>query len=125
MLAELAEFQFNTLKALEGVVATIARGADATEPTTVVLGRVDSQATTTREATYTANAQDILILDSDYRPTGQPSEPQDGDVITLTQRGFVITLEARPPDENQACFQRWKGGAVFRVHTKIQSREPV
>ncbi len=126
MLTDLSVFHFQTLQALEGVDAVISRGSLGSCNAVVVLGRVDAQATTTKEATYTADAQDVLILAADYKPIADtPSDPEESDQITLTIGAEVFILDARPPGNNQQCFTRWRGGAVFRVHTKIRTRTPV
>lgn len=125
MLTDLSVIHFQTLQALEGIEAQIKRGSNEPCSATVVLGRVDAQAQTTREATYTADAQDVLILAADYKPTDDtPTAPEEADQITITTQGETLTLDARPPGDNQQCFTRWRGNAVYRVHTKIRSRAP-
>lgn len=108
---------FRRLKLTEGVSATLTRGAVTTTPT-IVLGRTDSQALTNREATFSADSQDILVEAAEYI-----GEPQDGDSIAWDEEGQLVTAEARPPTGTERCFSRWKGGQVYRVHCKVISRE--
>lgn len=87
----------------------------------IVLARVDSEAIASREVVYVAGRQDILVAVEDYHPTGR--DPQEGDKFVY-QEGFIkITAEARPPSQSEACFYRWYGGSVFRIHCKVVKRE--
>lgn len=109
---------FRTLQSVRGIVATVTRDAQTLTPT-VVLARTDSQGISTREAILVAGVQDILVAASDYTL----GEPADGDAFTYEEGGQTVTAEARPPTGQDACFVRWNGAEVFRVHCKIVSRE--
>lgn len=118
----LATILFSTLQANDPIQATIARGV-ASCSATIVLGRTDATALTTREAVIEADAQDFLILTADYKPTGSATDPQDADTITYTSpAGKTVVAELRPPSEAAQCFNAWRGDEVLRVHTKITSR---
>lgn len=113
---------FATLRSLEPLAVTIARGAGSCTAT-AVLGRTDATAITTREAVIEADAQDILILAADYKPTGTATDPRDADTITYTSpAGKTVIAEVRPPGESAQAFNTWRGDEVVRVHTKIVSR---
>lgn len=111
--------QFNRLRLFSGVSATITRGDTQLAPT-VVLSQADRQAVTSREVVYDADTQDILIAAADYAGL---VEPQDGDRIQYIENNQQITADVRPFADNQPCFVRWDGNAVFRVHCKIRERQ--
>lgn len=108
---------FEEMQQEEGVVVSLTRGATTLEGITVVLARTDGQAVTSRESIITSDSQDILIAASNY---SELAEPQDGDQFCFSdENGSSVTAEARPPNEGQKCFYRWRGGSVFRVRCKV------
>lgn len=114
---------FRSLQAVQGVAATISRG-NAECPATVVLGRTDSAAVSSRESIAAADRQDVLIAVADYKPAGTVTEPENNDRCQYTNEvtGEVITLEVMPLNEGEKPFIRWAGGAVYRVHFKVIDR---
>lgn len=116
-LAAAVVIHFNSLLAICGIPASVTRGATTITPS-VVLASTDLEAITIREATISAGLQDILVRMSDYTL----GEPADGDQFTYEDAGQTVIAEARPPNESQTCFNRWRGGAVFVVHCKVISR---
>jgi hypothetical protein len=123
-LLDSALIVFTTLQATNGIPAVVSRNGQSCSPI-VVLGRTDGTAVTNREATYAEDSQDVLIAASDYQPTGAPTSPKDADQITYSDGSSNIVLEARPSGGSTQCFVRWRGGAVYRGHTKIVSRTPL
>jgi len=112
---------FRRLKNSNGVLASITRGEVTLNDVTIVLGRCDSEALSSREVTAAADSQDILAEIADYG--FDPREPQAGDVFAYQQAGQTVTAEAMPVSETLPCFRRWQGGQVVRVNCKITKRE--
>lgn len=116
-----AELQFKRLQLIRGIAATIHRG-EMQCPAKVVLGNTDLTAASPRDATYSTNTQEVLILAADYKPTGTATPPEDADKIVYTEADQVLTVELRPPSETQECFRRWPGGRVYQVFGKVMER---
>lgn len=118
----LATILFETLRSLDPIAATIARGSGSCSAS-IVLGRTDATAITTREAVIEADAQDFLILAADYAPSGTATDPRDADTISyVSPSGKTVIAEVRPPSAAAQAFNTWRGDEVIRVHTKITSR---
>ena len=99
--------------------ATISRGAESCGDVVVVMGRTGRVADPNGDFRIEANAQEVLIASADYSPTGFPSDPEAGDVITVSIEGVSVRFEVRPPGGNQPAFEyadsEWK---ELRVHCR-------
>lgn len=109
-----------------GLAATLQHGA-ATESVAnrVVLGMSEAVATTSREAKFEADTQEVLLLAADYRVAGVTVQPQRGDKFRVTRAGLLLTLEVLPQGDSEQCSRIDASGVQLRVHTKITKREPV
>ena len=113
------DIHFNLLAALRGRPATISRGNASCVPAgKVVLGRSNSTALTKNDIRFEQNAQDIMVAWADYAPTGVQSEPQPGDVITVTINGLVNKYEVRPVSDSEQCAFLNQDQTQYRVHCK-------
>jgi hypothetical protein len=106
-----------------GYPATIARG-DLSCPARVTLGGGANQSITAGQAQRAdADTQDIMVEAGAYMPTGSPSLPQTGDVITVTIEQRTTTYIARPKGDNEQCYGESNAeGDQLRVFCVIHER---
>ena len=109
-----------------GLEATLQRGvASEAVANRVMLGMSEAVATTSREAKFEADTQEVLLLAADYRVAGVAVQPQRGDKFRVTRAGVALTLEVLPQGDSEQCSRLDSSGVQLRVHTKITKREPV
>jgi hypothetical protein len=107
------------LRSSQGSQATIARGQDFCGGVTAVLGGVESIADSPGTVRFEAETQEILILATEYSPTGPATDPETGDIITVLIEGKSVRFEARIPSGSQKCFQRANSEwSELRVHCR-------
>ena len=114
-----SELVREALRSIQGVPAIIKRGDTLSRPIKVILGRVDAIVTAEKSVRLEAKAQDILVKASDYKPTGEVSEPMANDRIIATINGKIVDFDVRPPSSSQKCFEFSNPeGTELRIHTK-------
>lgn len=109
---------FRTLFRLEGIAAVITRPSPSGScAATIVLGRTEQLAGETDAFTVEADAQDLIVKASDYKP-GTVSEPHLNDQITATI-GDVETTWRVVVRSGQQVFRRMDPkGTYLRVFCK-------
>jgi hypothetical protein len=113
---------FTRLRERHGVTATIQRGAVVGDEITLTELGIGSQVVRSRDAAIESERQDFQIAASDYAPTGEASEPEVGDVITVEEATVTRQFRVLVPTDGDRCF-RFQNAAQteLRVHTKLMS----
>jgi hypothetical protein len=118
MIRDAAAIVRSRLRQVLGLPAVITRGQLQCS-CTVTLGRSNAIATAVNEFKIDADAQEILIQASDYKPTGIVTDPQDNDriMVTLPDQS-IAAFDVRPPNPGEQCFNANAFGTELRVHCR-------
>jgi len=102
--------------------ATIARGAESCDDVEIGELGIGSQVVRSRDAAVESERQDFQIRAADYAPTGEATEPEVGDVITIEEAAVTRAYRVLVPTDGDRCF-RFQDAAQteLRVHTKLMS----
>lgn len=115
MLDDAVASHFATLFVVDGIDgAVIARGAQQCTAS-IVLSDVEQVAHQEQEFAVEANQHDVIIAAADYAPTGSASEPELGDLITVTVASVERQYRVVVRDGGQAYEEMDHKGTYLRV----------
>ena len=124
MFRDAAAITRSRLRATQGLLAVITRGQSSCNAV-VVFGRSNLLSTELNEFRISADAQDILIQTSDYKPNGMITEPQPNDrIAVIMPDSSTKNFDVRPPSKGQQCFQTTQLGTELRVYCRQVSPIP-
>lgn len=107
-----------SVRAVAGVPITVARGNTTSSTITAGVGATEYEIEDSGVIVETWTSRDYLIAKADYKPTGTPSNPAKGDVISDTVNGVAKKFTVLAPQGKPVFEYSDPNQTQLRVHTK-------